>query len=223
MIAARAGLLCSIFCTSLFSAGDFSTYRGFEFGKDLAAAAKQIGVSEPRTVHQRPALIQEITWRPGSLYSREDTTKVDPLREGLLRFYNGELFQVVATYDRQKVEGMTEADMMEAISLTYGAATKPAAEIPYRSNYGEVARVLARWENAEYSANLIRTGDHTSFALILSLKRLDTLAQAAIVESTRLNALEAPHRAIDLQKRQDGDSRLLLDKARSVNVPNFRP
>jgi len=145
------------------------------------------------------------------------------VRESLLRFYNGELFQIVTTYDRQNVEGMTEADMVEAISRTYGTATKPAVEIPYHSNYGDTASVIARWEDPEYSCSLVRTGDRTSYALLLSVKRLDSLAQAAIMEARRLDALEAPQRAIDLQKEQEAKRRLALDEARSVNLPNFRP
>ena len=90
--------------------------------------------------------------------------------------------------------------MIEAISRTYGASTKPVAEILYHSNYGEVAPVIARWEDSQYSYNLVQTGDRHSFAMILCSKRLDALAQAAIVEAVRLDALEAPQKAIDLQK-----------------------
>lgn len=220
----RATILCAILWTSSLWAADFSSYRGFQFGSSLAATAEQAGVkpSEAKLVHQRPALIQELNWRPGAPY-QSVTDRADPVRESLLRFYNGELFQIVTTYDRQNVEGMTEADMVEAISRTYGTATKPAVEIPYHSNYGDTASVIARWEDPEYSCSLVRTGDRTSYALLLSVKRLDSLAQAAIMEARRLDALEAPQRAIDLQKEQEAKRRLALDEARSVNLPNFRP
>ena len=217
-------ILCAIIWLPSLGAADFSTYRGFQLGSTVVSASKQAGakVSDVRVIHQRPALIQELDWRPVSLYQM-DTKKVDPVRDGLLRFYNGELFQIITTYDRQKVEGMTEADMVEAISLTYGVATKPAVEVAYHSNYGEDTPVLARWEDAEYSHSLVRTGDRASFALIMSLKRLEALARSAIAEAGRLDSLEAPQRALDLEKRQQADTRTVLDKARSVNVPNFRP
>ena len=220
----RAIILCAILWTSSLWAADFSSYRDFQLGSSLAAAAEQAGVkpSEVKLVHQRPALIQELDWRPGAPY-QSVVDQADPVRESLLRFYNGELFQIVTTYDRQNVEGMTEADMVEAVSRTYGTATKPAIEIPYRSNYGETASVIARWEDPEHSCSLVRTGDRTSYALILSVKRLDALAQAAIVEARRLDALEAPQRAIDRQKEQEAKRRLALDEARAVNLPNFRP
>jgi hypothetical protein len=217
-------VLCTLLGGGSLRAADFSSYRGFQFGASLASAAKQAGMkpSDARTICVRPATIQELEWRPSSLF-QIDAKGADPVREVLLRFYNGELFQIVATYERQRVEGMTEADMVEAISATYGAATKPAVQIPYHSYYGETAAVIARWEEPEYSYNLVRTGDQTAYALIASLKRLDVSAQAAVVEALRLDALEAPQKAIALQKKQDADQRLMLEKARALNMANFRP
>jgi len=83
--------------------------------------------------------------------------------------------------------------------------------------------VLARWEDSEYSYDLVRTGDRASFAMVLYSKRLETLAHAAIVESARLDSQEAPQRELDKQKQRDDDQRLALDKARALNKPNFRP
>ena len=220
----QAALLCTILWTSVLCATDFSSYRGFKLGSTLGAVIKQAGLksSDVRLVHQRPAVTQELEWRPG-FASRVERAKTDPVSEGLLRFYNGELFQIISTYDRQKVEGMVDADMVEAISKTYGTAVRPGGEIAYHSNYGEAQPVIARWENSEYSYSLVRTGDLSSFALILSSKRLDALAEAAIGEAVRLDAQEAPERELDRQKKLDADSRLVLDKARAENVPNFRP
>lgn len=217
----RAGAIGILLATSMLNAGDFSSYRGLQFGANLAITAKQAGTNaaEARQVHQRPALIQEMDWQPAQL----DPKKEDPVKDGLLCFFNGDLFRIVITYDRYKIEGMTAADIIEGISATYGTATKPTAEIAYHSIYGETAPVIARWEDTDYSYNLVRTGDRSSFAMILYSKRLDTLAQAAIVESTRLDKEEAPQRDLDKQKKRDEEERLVREKARSVNKPNFRP
>lgn len=216
-------ILCAMVGTSILYAGDFSSYRGLQFGMSVSAAAEQVGTksTEARVVHQRPALIQEIEWLPR--YSSGSPFQADPVKEASLCFYNGELFRIVVTYDRHKVEGMTASDMIQAISATYGIATRPTAEIAYHSNYGEGVPVIARWEDSEYAYNLVRTGDQSSFALILYSKRLDALAQAAIVEAVRLDAQEAPQREIERQNKQEADAQLVLDKARSVNKPNFRP
>ena len=216
------GVLCAVLGTSLLGAGELSTYRGFQFGMDLSAAAKQAGVeaSDARLVYQRPAVIQELEWQPSVVRNSRNT---DPIRDGLLCFYKSELFRIVVTYDRDRVEGMTPDDMIVAISATYGIATRPKAEIAYHSNYAEVAPVLARWEDARYSYNLVRSGYGDSFAMVMYSKRLDALATAAITEAARLYATEAPERAIEATRKQQQDDRLALDKARQVNAPNFRP
>jgi hypothetical protein len=215
-------VLCGVLGTSLLGAGELSTYRGFQFGMDLSAAAKQAGVeaSEARLVHQRPAVIQELEWQPSVF---RNSRSADPIRDGLLSFYKGELFRIVVTYDRDRVEGMTPDDMIVAVSATYGIATRPKAEIAYHSNYAEVAPVLARWEDSQYSYNLVRSGYGDSFAMVMYSKRLDALAAAAIAEAARLDATEAPERAIEATRKQQQDDRFALDKARLVNAPNFRP
>ena len=216
-------LLCGLVGTaSMLSAADLSSYRGLKLGMSLAAASKIAGSrpADARIVEKRPNVIQEMNWE---LRTAQVNPKPDPVKDGLLSFYNGELFRIIVTYDRYKIEGMSADDMIQAISATYGTATKPTAEIAYHSNYAEVAPVLARWEDAEYSYDLVRTGDRSSFALILYSKKLETLAMASIVEAARMDADEAPQRELDKQKKRDDDDRLALDKARAVNKPNFRP
>jgi hypothetical protein len=216
-------IICAVLGGSLLGAEDFSRYREFQLGMNLSVAAKQAGMkpSEARFVHQRPPVIQELEWLPRN--SSGSPFQADPVKEGLLCFYNGELFRMVVTYDRYKVEGMTASDMIQAISATYGIATRPAAQIPYHSIYGEVAQVIARWEDTEYSYNLVESGDRSSFALILYSKRLQTLAEAAIVEAVLLDAQQAARREVELPQKKEEESRVLLKRARSVNKPNFRP
>ena len=218
------GILSAVLATSMLSAGELSSYRGFTFGMKLSDAARQAGMnpSEAIVVHRHPALIQELDWRPRSLMLT-NPPKADPVEDGRLYFYNEELFRIVVTYDRYKVEGMTAEDMIEAISLTYGAATRPATEIGYHSNYAETAEVLARWEDQEYSYNLVQTGNRSSFAMVLYSKRADALAQTASVQAVQLETQEAPQREIEKQKKRVDDERSVLDKARSANKPNFRP
>ena len=215
-------LLCGLASTSMLSAADLSSYRGLKLGMSLAAASKLAGTrpTDSRIVQKRPTVIQEMNWE---LRPAQANPKPDPVKDGLLSFYNGELFRIIVTYDRYKIEGMSADDMIQAISATYGPATKPTTEIAYHSNYAEVAPVLARWEDSDYSYDLVRTGDGASFALILYSKRLEASALASIVEAARLDAEEAPQRELDKRKKRDDDDRLALDKARAVNKPNFRP
>src|SRR5437899_8030677 len=80
-------------------AGDLSSYREFQLGMDLNAVKKQ--TSEARTIHQRPALIQDLEWRPRGFGSAAES---DPVKDVLLSFYNGQLFRIVVNYDRYKTD-----------------------------------------------------------------------------------------------------------------------
>ena len=222
MTACAFVVLFGVLGTSALGAEELSTYRGFQLGMDLSAAAKQAGIeaSEAKLVHQRPALIQKLDWQPSALRNSGDG---DAIKEGLLSFYNGALYRIVVTYDRDRVEGLTTDDMIAAISSTYGVATRPKADIAYHSNYAEMAQVIARWQDSQYSFNLVRSGYGDSFALVMYSKRLDALAAAAITEAARLDATEAPERAIEASRKQEQDQRLSLEKARQVNAPNFKP
>jgi hypothetical protein len=215
----RLIILCASSVAALVNAGDFSTYRGIKFGTAIDVVAKQADTNRTdiRTVHNRPALIQELDWRP------RPAVQSDPVKEGLLSFFDGQLYRIIVTYDSYRVEGMTADDVIEAVSATYGKATKPADSIAYRSIYGDIAPVIARWEDSGYAYNLVRTGDLSSFVLILYSKRLYRLAEAAIAESIRIEAREAPQREMENQKMREEEERVLLRKARSVNKPNFKP
>ena len=203
---------------------DFATYRDFRFGMSLEDAAKPAGtkVVDATAVQRRPALIQELEWRTGFAYTL-GAKRTDPVREGLLRFYNGELFQIIATYDVQRIEGLTQADLVAAISRTYGASTNPGGRVAYHTNYGDTTPILARWETDGYTASLVRTGDQVSFAFIVTQKRLEALGLASMAEAARLDPLDAPQRAVETERKTAEADRMARDKARSVNLPNFRP
>ena len=207
-------------------AQDLSVYREFQFGMDLLAVAKQAEIrpSDARVVHQRPAVIQELEWRPQRAYVSSKET--DPVREVLFSFYNGELFRVLVTYDRDRTQGLTDQDMVDGISALYGAATRPAADLVLFSSsrvYNNTEKVMARWEDAQYSFNLFRVSYNSGFGIAAFSKRLDALAEKAILEAIRLDRQEAPEREIQRQKKEDDDNRLALDKARPGNKANFRP
>jgi hypothetical protein len=215
--------LCALLVTPLFSATDLSTYRGFRFGMSISQAAQQAGMkdSAATTVHQQPALIQSLDFQPNLF--RATVAKEDPVSQIAMTFYNGELARMAVVYDRYKVDGMTADDMIKALSAAYGPAEKPTAEIAYHSYYAESAPVLARWEDSQYSYNLIKSDDRSSFAMVLYSKRLDALAQPAIIEAVRLEALSAPEKEAQRAKKQADDNQALQEKSRLSNIASFRP
>lgn len=216
----------AVFFMPLIHAQDLSSYREFKLGMNLLAVAKQADVkpSEAKVIYQRPAVIQELEWRPQSSYS--SSVQGDPVKEVQFSFYNGELYRIVVNYDRDRTEGLTDEDLIESISAKYGTPTTPVAKIISSSPsqvYSESEKVLARWEDSQYSFNLFRFSYWSTPGMLVFSKRLDALAQVAIVQAIRLNELEAPQREIERQKQQDEEKRAAEQKARPVNKANFRP
>ena len=219
------GMVClSLLATSL-SAEDLSHYRGLALGSSLATAAKaaRMEPSAATVIHQRPVLIQELQWQPRQSYETNYST--EPVKEVALTFYDGELYRIAVKYDRFRTEGMVAEDLIAAISDVYGKPTKPVGEelTGGSPGYPESMEVIARWEDAQYSCNLVRSTRTPEFSMILFTKRLDEPAKKAAVEALRLEEQEAPARDAALLKAKDQEQQLLLDKARSANKQAFRP
>ena len=217
-----AVLLGVLASASLVNADDLSKYRPFQFGMGLAKAAEAGGmhVSDAKAIHQRPALIQELTWRP----DRSQAFSIsDPVTDVVLSFYNGELFRMAVEYDRYKTKGMTTADMTEAISAIYGTAVLPVDEIAVASNLRGNMNVVARWEDSQYLCSLLHPTDEPVFYFILSSKRLDDMARSAVIEAVRMETEQAPQKEIDDRNKREQDRLLQLENARVANKPKFRP
>jgi len=210
----------------LIPARDLSRYREFQLGMSLLAVAKRACVkpAEARTIYQRPALIQELEWRPQESLGSPPVS--DPMKEVLFSFYNGELFRVLVIYDQSKTQGLTNDDMVGVISARYGSATRPAEKVILFSSfyvYNDSEEVIARWEDSQYSFNLFRSSYQPAFGMLVYSKRLDPLARAAIVKAIGLDEQDAPRRKIERQKKEDEDTRAVGEKARPANKAAFRP
>jgi hypothetical protein len=219
-------IILAMLSTPLIHAQDLSSYRGFQLGMSLAAASKQakINPSEAKVIYQRPAVIQELEWRPGSF--SDSSAKADPVQEILFGFYDDKLYRIVVSYDRDRTEGLTDEDLIESISAKYGTPITPVAKIISSSasqSYGDSQNVIARWEDSQYSFNLFRFSYESVPGMLVLSMRLDALAQVAIVEAIRLNKQEEPQREIDRQKQQDDQKRAAGRKARPANKASFRP
>ena len=145
------------------------------------------------------------------------------MKEVIFGFYNGELYRIAIAYDRYRTEGMTVADLTEAISASYGTPSiaVPAAKVP--SAYGDVEEPVVRWEDAQNSFTLVRSSYGPSVGLIGVSKRVEILAGASTVAAARLDAQEAPQREAARVMAEAQAASAKLESARLVNKPNFRP
>ena len=208
------------------SAPDLSRYRELQLGMTPAAVAKEthMELSDVTVIHQRPVLIQELNWRLPP--SDDSASGADPVEDVTFAFYNGELFRMAVNYQQDRTEGLSADDLVKAISVTYGSATRPVGKSMFVSSAiidNISMTVVARWENPECLISLLSATDQPTFELIVSSKRMDLLAQAASVKAVRLEEQEAPQREIARQKQQDADDRTAQAKARQANQAAFRP
>jgi hypothetical protein len=204
----------------LVRAQDLAKYRHFTLGMNLTTvlACTDQKMTDVKTVHGRPALIQEVTWWPLSVPGPHRSDGVEQI---LFSFYNGKLYRISVTYDPPSMEGLTEEDMVKSISAKYGPATIVAPEIDSAINIGYEAKQkpVASWDNAQYSVNLVRSPYSDALGLIVSSKGSTAQADLAIAEAVKLDEQEGPKRETARQKKQTDD----LEAARQKNRKSFRP
>jgi hypothetical protein len=211
-------------------AQDLSRYREFRLGSTLASVEKTSGVAavdvDVKMIHQRPAEIQEFRWRPPQRYS-DRMLPMEPVREVIFTFYNNQLFQIAVDYDRDRTEGLTDADLIESISRRYGIPVLKSTSVRRHARPSVAAAdrdaVVARWSDADASLTLVRGTYPTSLRLIVALETLDARAQNAAAEATRLDHDEAPQREIERVNKMVDDGRAAGEQARVANKPLFKP
>jgi hypothetical protein len=207
------------------AAQDMSRYRAYvlESSLDSVVAASGARAADAKTLHERPAAIQQLEWRAPYVDSRN--TLADPVREISFTFYNDALYQVIVNYDRDRTEGLTNIDIVESLSAAYGVPTLASAKTrtspPAKAFPNSI--VLARWENAESLLTLLRGSYTPEFQLILVSKPLSARARNAVREAIRLDAIEAPRREAEQRKKEAGDASAARDKTRIANKAAFRP
>ena len=213
----------------VLDAQELDRYRDARLGSSLVAVATANGLTpaDAKSVHQRPAIIQDLEWRSPRFLSASVATD-DPVSQVVFTFYNDQLFRIVVGYDRQRTEGLTDADLIETLSATYGspsalAGTSRKPRVSESSEDRDPATVIARWENPESSVTLLRQSYPTPVSLVVLSKRLAYHARAAATEGARLDRIEAPQRELD-RRRQEADAvRVSGENARPANKAKFKP
>jgi hypothetical protein len=79
--------------------------------------------------------------------------------------------------------------------------------------------VIARWEDSQYSINLVRARFLNSFALVMFSKRLDAQAEAAIAKSLKPEGQEDQQKEIDSQRQETDNLELPRQKNGKISRP----
>jgi hypothetical protein len=220
----RSSILCFVvllLTAPLLRGQDLSKYRHFTFGMSLTRVLERTDqkLVDVKVIHNRPALIQELTWWPPNLPGT--SFRSDTVEQILFSFYNAELYKISVTYDRTSTEGLTSEDMVKSISAKYGPPTNIALEIDSATNdrYDVKQRLVASWEDSRYSIKLVRSSFSGGFELVIYFKRLNAEAEVALAEAVKLEKHGEPQREAARQKKETDD----LDATRQKNQKSFHP
>jgi hypothetical protein len=210
-------------------AQDLSAYRTVHLGERVQAVLASTGIpdTDVKIRHQRPALMQDLEWALGGFGTSAATT-IDPVRLVLFNFYNDQLYRVSVSYDRTRIEGLTDADLIESLSAVYGTALISAGDKVSRAmespDTGQRQQdVVARWEDADYSIVLVRGGYLEPLSLVMLDKHLANDARYADAEARRLDIAERSTTEAARQRRDAEASLRAQEKARPANKAAFRP
>jgi len=213
-----AGLLLA---APVVQAQDLAKYRGFALGVSVASVLKQID-QKPEDVNLPQAgstLIQEVTWWPPNVPGH--AYRLDSVEQIHFSFYGGQLYKLSVIYSQSSTEGLTVKDLQKSIAAEYGPATmaEPAADSATKDPYDAREKVVATWEDAEHSFNLVRSSFTDRFGLVIYAKRMNAAAELAIAETARAEKEEGPQREAARLKKKSED----LELAREKNQRSFRP
>lgn len=214
-------------------AQDRARYRDFALGSSVSSVSTlaKATAGDAKTIHARPALMQELEWRP-QYFSNFTASSADPVQKIVFSFYNDQLSKMVVDYDRDRTAGMTGDDIIGALSISYGPAGKPVlrtARTPLTEIDGESSSAIARWGDTDYAVVLYRADSSygstasTRFQLVVSSPTLDAQARIAAGQAVRQDQLDAPQRESARRKKEVEDARLASEKVRQANIAAFRP
>ena len=157
-------------------------YRSYAMGDNLAAISRQIGqpVMDATSTPAVRGAVQELRWH--ARFVRRGTPPAgDPVDRLVFSFYEHRLFRIVIDYAPDRTEGMTESDLVAAVSAVYGAPVRrtlvssEGVSAPVRS----AETVVAQWIRGDQSVALLALQGQTAFRLIVVSTALETLARAS--------------------------------------------
>lgn len=211
---------------SPLAAAELNVYRNFTLGastREVLAHVRQVD-RDLATQHVRPALIQEISWRPGYTGAQPRDAS-ESVRVMAFSFINDALFRIVVEYDARKTEGLTKADMIGSMSLLYGdrvpAGTRPV--LTADDDGLEASAVVAQWRRGDHVVTLRQATYRGTDTLVVVSTPVARQAFQARAAALVLDTQEAPAREA-ARIRKDADlAAKASEQQRTSNKATFQP
>jgi hypothetical protein len=208
------------------AAADLGTYREFKIGASTAEVIARATGSERdvKTLHERPALLQELLWRPRYASSANSADR-DSVAAIVFSFIDNQLFRMVINYDRSRTEGLTNEDMITSLSAMYGPrSTRPAPTAPRPAFESlDTPTVIATWREGDATLSLNQSAYGGGFSLVITSIPLEALARKAQATAVTKDAREAPAREAARAKELADAARAAAQKTRTTNKDTFKP
>ena len=201
-------------------------YRAYAMGDSLLAISRQVGlpVIDATTTPAVSGAVQELRWH--ARYVRRGTAPSgDPVDRLVFSFYEHRLFRIVIDYAPDRTDGMTESDMVGAVSVLYGSPIRRtlAANADVTAPVRPAETLIAEWTSGDQSVALLALQGQTAFRLIVVSSALQRLAREA-------GAREAPADRPDWPSIEAARTRATLlgaeplrQTTRRANVASFVP
>jgi hypothetical protein len=208
------------------AAADVGTYRDFKIGTSTADVITRTGAAERdvKTLHERPALLQELSWRPRYASGRNFGDR-DSVATIVFSFIDNQLFRMAIDYERSRTEGLTKEDMITSLSAVYGPRSMRPAPIAPRPAFDslDTATVIATWRQDDATVTLNQSAYSGGFSLVITSIDLEALARKAQATAVTMDAREAPAREAARAKEQADAARAAAAKTRTTNKDTFKP
>jgi hypothetical protein len=212
---------------SLAGAQTRAHYRTYQMGDDLLTVSRGVPSAPVTLAPGRPGSVQDLTWR--AQYVRRGVARSDDsVAQLVFSFYEDQLFRIVIDYAPDRTEGMTEADMVAAVSEVYGPPTRrtrPTGQTGVQPQRLEDT-VIAEWATSAHHVSLLTVSGLTvngqaGFRMIVASVPLEALARAA-------GARDAPADSQDRASTEAGRRHADAEKAaparettRRANIASF--
>ena len=215
---------CVVLAVWTASAAELSRYREFELGSSVAAvtAVTLSAERDLKILHNRPALLQEVTWQPRYMTGAPVADR-NSIGEMVFSFVDDRLFKMTVVYERGRTTGLTNADMIAALTELYGVPTGKAEPPRAAADALDTVAVIAEWRQEDTHMSHRRGRYNESFSLVITSVSLDAIARKAQASALVMDVREAPAREAALLKKRADEQRQVEEQTRTANKKVFTP
>jgi hypothetical protein len=176
-----------------------------------------------KTLHERPALLQELSWRPRYTIGRNSADR-DSVATIVFSFIDNQLFRMAISYDRSSTEGLTRDDMIASLSAMYGPRSTQRVVAPRPTFESlDTPTVIALWHHGDTTLTLNQSTYGGGFGVVITSNSLEALARKAQATAVTIDAREAPAREAARAREQADAARAAAEKTRTTNKATFKP